>query len=225
MKKIVTGFFIIIITVLLFHEYYVPIQKINCFTQYGPCSPEVVEQLENLKGQRVGQISRYLKRNLGSSEGFVRAESVYKFPAAIAVYLEQNKGDVAVRINDQQELVILDQNGNKMGIAQESQLPVLRVNTYDPNWEEIKHASIVLSNIYYWNGLKHADMDGEKIVISQRGVDFYFPLSGDVDYQLGSFALILSWLNSEHQEIKINNEGGSSLVMDLRYNNPIIRYE
>lgn len=93
---------------LLFQQYYIPINKVDCLTQYGPCDEATLNMLNGLKGKRFMQVSKQLQKDFAYSEEFVRVERVYKFPAKIVVYLEQKKGEIAVKINKQNEFVILD---------------------------------------------------------------------------------------------------------------------
>jgi hypothetical protein len=66
-------------------------------------------------------------------------------------------------------------------------------------------------------------IEDESLVIElSQGPRVIFPLEGEKEVLLGSLRLVLSKLNNDAQDSKIENVSGASII-DLRFKNPVIK--
>lgn len=218
MKKIVTwGLPIVFLVVGTGYLMFGKIEKIECRSQYGKCSEEV----NNLLGQLgLGKTYRETKREatqvLGE-ESMVRDLSVSReLPGGALIDVIEKKAEVAIVVGEN-EYMLVDREGEELGMVQMTQLPRLYIQAEELDSQEKKLATQILFELFKKEGISYALINDQGLLVKlPDDLGVIFPLRGDIDVLLGRLIMVHSWLKANPQEIRIT-------IVDLRYDNAVLR--
>ncbi len=218
--------FFILISPFLILPRIIKVNGIECYSQYGLCSDNFIDtgSIMNLSFYEAKtQLSEKLNQNMQVNEFSIR----FKLPSILRVDTILKKAKYALYNNQILEINIIDSDGIVLEKVQNTNLPyLLAANSLASIGEKIKDEDRftleLLYGIYYLYQIKTGEIieDGMKIKMSD-GIEILFPLEGERDILLGSMKIILSRLNTDQNSPKI----GKVKEIDLRYKNPVIRYE
>lgn len=202
------------------------IEKIDCKTQYGPCSERDIETLETFQGKNLFLLPQTdVRKSLG--ENFLnRQVSMQKiFPNRLEIVIEKRKPAVALVQSPIAEMgfFLLDQDGVVVEVAKETILPVLTLPVRDENMElgkevgqEIKKAAKILSLVYGLRKTKETRLESNFLYVKDLdGIEIFFPLNQDPEVSVGALQLIIT---------RSRIEGSLPKTIDLRYSNPVLKY-
>lgn len=136
---------------------------------------------------------------------------------------------VAVRQSEGYALV--DETGVVTGISQSTSLPVMGgLSREVKQGDVLDHADLIalkLTNLLFmYYSISSTAVSGDTLVTSYKSVpEVVFPLDDDFEYILGEFSLVLSRLNQTNQDTTIESNVFDNIrSIDLRFNNPVIKY-
>lgn len=210
----------------------IKINQVKCESQFGPCSSAILGDLEKAQG------SNYLesKKQIGSifSNDILVSEFSLRFifPSTFVVNVVEKKPIVAlVGQSDQQKFYYIDKDGVVLSEQKSTVLPRIVINgdlavkVGDRVDSKVSFASEILQGSFILFGSKLAFLNSDSVDVDlPNTIKVVFPISGEVDTLLGSLNLILSQLNSKLVDSTIVGQGLPKVV-DLRYKNPVLRYD
>lgn len=142
----------------------------------------------------------------------------FKLPATLRIDILLKKPKYALLNKNTNEIAVLDNKGTVLEKTDKTNLPYVVTGDNLPNVGEVAEskktfALELLYSIYYLYQVKSGEIvkDSLELSIPKEG-KIIFPLEGERDILLGSMKLILS-------------RAGKFKEIDLRYKNPVIRYE
>jgi len=237
-KYIRFGVYILLIFFLFFPFLVLPriikVRKVECYNQYGLCSNEFITKISPVSGKSVSDAKKTITqefKNLKQVEEYLLR---FKLPAMLRIDLILKKPKYALYQKSTNEKIVLDDKGVTLEKVDNTNLPYVitsdRLSNIGETVESKKIFALELVYaIYYLYQVKSGEIvnDSLEVKIPEVG-KIIFPLSGERDILLGSMKLILSRLNQEGNSPKIGKvlpAGRQVKEIDLRYKNPVIRYE
>lgn len=194
------------------------VAEIKCSSQYGPCDQEVATKLKSFEGEKI--ISTYQNINdlLGSDHKVANYKLNFAGPLHIEAEINQRKPSVAVQASGDSKYYLYSEDGYLLSIAKETQLPT--INLLDKSVATINQTKFVIEMAYALNQTYNVNM----LVVRDGGMEFevlgapkiVYPIQGDIDVLLGSLTFVLSQLNTQLGDFKMES-------VDFRFKNPVIR--
>ena len=192
-----------------------PINRIECVSQYGPCNDEITKELELKKRIYKRNIGKYIDEKLRGESRISSYGYYFKFPFSEKVSIIEKKAQVALKFSDDDNYYLYTSEGEKVNSSQKTETPVINVaGSIKDN--DLKFATELAYELFKDYDIKEIKLENDKIEFNYHNYGIIFPVKGDMDVLLGSFELVLSWLNSSSQDLKIN-------LVDFRYKNPIVK--
>ncbi len=201
------------------------IKKIDCESQYGPCSDAVISKLASWRGKNMGEAEKQIKNYLAKNPLVSSFSVQYNLTDRLKVRIVVRKPQFAIKKDGADSIFLVDKDGYVIDTVNASGLPLLSIPGDIPTVgsvidSEDLFALRILYGMFSLSGAKTAKVENETLSIGlPNGLTIIFPLSGDADVLLGEANLILSRLNKSSDISKI---GGVSTI-DLRFKNPILQ--
>lgn len=212
--KVVIGFILITTLVVVFLRW--PIKSVACENQYGPCSEEIANSL-SLNQTKLYKIKlgKFVNDRLTGLNKVAEYSYAFEFPFGARVYVIEKKPQIALSFEGDSKFYLYTAQGIKIEETDKTELPIVEIWGDSTEVERIfgSEISFILFTEYNINKIR---LGNKRIEFKYKEYDIIFPTSGDIDIILGSFELVLSWLNSQAQELKIS-------LVDFRYKNPVIK--
>jgi hypothetical protein len=206
----------------------IKVKAVSCRSQFGPCSGELNESLTKFQGKNLSEAKRGISELLKSERLVSDFSYQLKLPSTLEVDILQRKASFAI-VNPQiNTAALLDRDGAVIKLEETTNLPYLETDETPPNLgERVSDEKLFLLNIIYemfsTYQVKSGKLENGYMQVNlPSGIRVIFPEHGDKDVLLGSLALILSKLNSEDKDTRIENENGTSII-DLRFKNPVLK--
>lgn len=219
---------------------FIPINTIICSNQYGDCSENIKKELETIKGESWHSTNDRILDTVQNTFRINEINTQYVFPNTLKVNIIEARYKFIVENNDGERSAIVDQNGNVLTDAKNSNLPVLKIadvndfgNKVD---EDIFFAGNLLFDLYYSKNVESAILENDGIYLNVDGkYNVIFPVMGDRELLIGSLNAIIFRLNTASLDSTIDkedncekgcyvfNECKDICTVDLRFNNPVIR--
>lgn len=214
-------FLLVFVAVIFIVPRLILIQTVNCKSQYGPCSNFLQSKIESIERGNLFKTKKILEDLLTKEAIIVKYSIRYAFPKTLEIGVIERKPIVVIMTQDSSNYFLVDREGKIFGTVSETILPRLNIKSTTGSLELGKDLSKEttfsclllreLSNIY---GVKVAALERDSFTVSlPDGPIVIFPTQGDISYLLGSLTIVLSGLNSDQRDSRI----------DLRYKNPVIR--
>lgn len=207
----------------------IKIDKIECNTQFGRCSDQIISNFQLSIPNQLTQpaslsISKYqiqkkLQEDLQVSSYLIQ----YKIPSTIKIDLVLKKPRYTIK-NLANVYYLIDKEGIVLKISDKSDLPNL-VNNVDYTVgqkisDKDEFTLKLLEKIRIINNVSIAEIkNGVLEILIENGILVKFPLVGDIDVLTGSLRLIFSRLNEGTQGIRMEDVH----EIDLRFKNPVLR--
>lgn len=227
-KSLITITTVSLIVGLVFIQKFIKIREIQCLDHEDKeCSQKIVKLISNSKDQKnyivVNEINNILK-----NEVLIKKYSIqYMFPDVLLVKVIQRNPVYAVKSKDSNWINLIDADGYVTDIVDSTIFPLLftdggLVNQGEKIDNSICFALKIVKLVSQTYKIDSAVLKNESLeVITGEGLKVVFPRSGDIDYLLGSFKLIVSRLNNLELDSTIENNKFKEV--DLRYKNPVLR--
>ena len=230
MKKVV---FIVVVFVLVIASFTMVartlvIDEVDCTSQYGPCSEEVGNLLDGLKGIKYINFGNSLDKVLSTSAYIEGYTANYKPLNRMEVDVIERKTSNALKIKGEDIFMLVDPSGKITEFVEETNLPYVVIDDKKGSVGDIvtnskQNALSIVSSMYYVYGVGSGEVvDGSLMTTLDSGIKAIFPLDGDTDILMSSLGLIISNLQVEDKEFRID-EVGVIKEIDLRYKNPVVR--
>jgi len=225
------GIYILIIFLLVLPFLVLPrvvkIKKIECYSQYGLCSNEFLAKIDPVLGMSVDEAKKKISEELKNIKLIEDYSFRFKLPSILRVDLIFNKAKYALYSKNSSKVAVIDAKGTILDKVQITNLPrVITDDDLPAVGETVESKKVfaleLLYSIYYLYQIKEAEIVNDSLEIKMYDVGkIIFPLEGERDILLGSMKIILSRLNADTNSPKI----GKVKEVDLRYKNPVVRYE
>ncbi len=226
------GFILIAFFVSLF--FIIPkklkIKKIVCQSQFGPCNASVLGSINKIENgeKNLNDVKKELQGILSSSALVSDYSLHFQFPNIVEVNLLERKPEYAIKAKGTDSYALIDKEGYVIYFQDLTGLPVLITTEPPPNVGEVVSdktffALEILRGMFSSYQVREGIIEDESLVIElSQGPKVIFPLEGEKDVLLGSLRLVLSKLNNDGQDSKIEKVSGASII-DLRFKNPVIK--
>jgi len=218
---------IIIFLLYYFTPRLIKIKKIDCRSQFGPCSQTFLEKSLSYEGKSLKETKDGLAAFFQSSP-FVKEYSFsYRLPDKLIVNIIEAKAKYAIGNRQREIFCPVDKDGVCLRIEKTTNLPLLEITDNPPNvGEKVETGQLfaleLISNLFSTYGVKEGKLVEDRLeVVVPDGYTVIFPLQGDSRVLLGSLELILSRLKSPDKDSKIDYTGVSKI--DLRFKNPVLQ--
>jgi len=196
----------------------IKIRKIECYNQYGLCSNEFLTKVNPVTGDSIDTAKKKITEEFKNTKLIDNYSFRFKLPSTLRIDLILKKSKYALYQKNTNEIVVLDDKGMVLEKVKETNLPYVVISDNLLNIGEVvgskkTFALELLYGIYYLYQVKSGEIinDSLEVIIPDAG-KIIFPLIGERDILLGSMKLILT-------------RSGKFKEIDLRYKNPVIRYE
>lgn len=230
--KVFSGFILLAVFVSSF--FIIPkkliIKGIDCQSQFGPCNANILRLINKIENgeKSLSDIKKELHGTLASNILVSDYSLHFQFPNDIEVNLIERKPKYAVKAKGTDSYALVDKEGYVIYFHDLTGLPVLITTEPPPNvGETISDKTFfaleVLYGMFSSYQVREGVIEDESLVIElSQGPRVIFPLEGEKEILLGSLRLVLSKLNNDGQDSKIENVSGASII-DLRFKNPVIK--
>lgn len=223
MKKIILSIILVlVILIFVLPGFLIPI-KIECQSQYGKCTSEVVKGMVPLEGKKMHYAKRHLKKELESNFLISEYTIQFKLPNILSVNLTVKKSVFALKNQNSGRFALVDNEGTVLAISDNTELPVVLLAEDLPDvGSKVNNKNLLALNLI--NGVNKmyqistGTIETDTLLVDlPGGIRVIFPLVGaDEDILLGSLRLVYS-------NIQNVGEGKSYSQIDLRYENPVLR--
>jgi len=202
----------------------IPVKKISCESQFGPCRKQVEDALSKYQGESLRRAKAQITALLGA-EVFIESFDVrFTLPANLKVYVIEKKPVYAINDLEKQAIALTDKEGYIVSIVETTNLPVLSGRgLFGGVGEKVDGETLfglaVVSDMFQFYQVKEGVLEkGGLTVELKEGSTVIFPLEGDRAVLISSLRLIISKLEEEA-------EGKSKgVTIDLRFKNPVVTY-
>lgn len=222
MKYLRFGIYILLVFFLFFPLLVFPriikVRVVECYNQYGLCSNELLVKVNAISGDSINIAERKITEEFKNTKLIDSYSFRFKLPSTLRIDLILKKPKYALVEKNTNQAVILDGNGLVLEKVEKTNLPYVVISDSLPNIGETVESKKTFAlelvyGIYYLYQVKSGEIvnDSLEVNISDAG-KVIFPLMGERDILLGSMKLILS-------------RAGKFKEIDLRYKNPVIRFD
>ena len=216
MKYIRIGIYILLIFLLfipiLIFPRIVKVKKIECYNQYGLCADDFMSKVNPAIGESINNAKKKITEEFNNTKQIEKYSSRFKFPSTLRIDLILKKAKYAIQNKNTKEIVLVDDKGMVLEQVDKTNLPYIIVDGSLTDSKQLFALELMYS-IYYLYQVKNGEIvNGSLEVVIPKEGKIIFPLEGERDILLGSLKLILS-------------RAGNFKEIDLRYKNPVIRYE
>ncbi len=203
--------FLLFIPILIFPRI-VKVKKIECYNQYGLCADDFMSKVNPAIGESINNAKKKITEEFNNTKQIEKYSSRFKFPSTLRIDLILKKAKYAIQNKNTKEIVLVDDKGMVLEQVDKTNLPYIIVDGSLTDSKQLFALELMYS-IYYLYQVKNGEIvNGSLEVVIPKEGKIIFPLEGERDILLGSLKLILS-------------RAGNFKEIDLRYKNPVIRYE
>ena len=207
----------------------IKIENITCKNQYGACNETIMAQLESALDNNLIESKKELKKTL--LEDFLIKDFTVRFqlPNAIEVFILERNPKYALLSKKDINIYSLDKDGIVISLTKSTTLPYVITNEAnyslgDRVSDELLFASEIMFDVSSTHKVRRGLIENKSLVIEiDQGPRVIFHLGGDRKVLVGSLNLIVSRLNSLDDNSKIKRINLNDKIVDLRFNNPVIR--
>lgn len=229
MKYLKVGFFALFFLILVFLFLAFPriitIKKITCSNQYGRCDDSLVVDLETVLGKSLMEAKSTLK-SIFLKDMLIKDYSLqYKIPETLQIYILIKKSKFALWSGVEGKAVLVDEKGMVLTEAESTNLPkVIISEKLLSAGEQVVQSQLfaleLIADLNYYYQVKEGVLVEQRLEVNlPEGIKVIFPLEGDRQVLLGSLKVVLSRLNQEAKDSKIER----IREIDLRFKNPILK--
>ena len=202
----------------------IPVKKISCESQFGPCRKQVEDALSKYQGESLRKAKKQIT-SLLTTEVFIESFDVrFTLPANLKVYVIEKKPVYALNDLEKQAIALTDKEGYIVSIVETTNLPVLSGRgLFGGVGEKVDGETLfglaVVSDMFQFYQVKEGVLGKSGLTVElKEGSTVIFPLEGDRAVLISSLRLIISKLEEE-------GEGKSKgVTIDLRFKNPVVTY-
>ena len=204
----------------------IKVKKIDCKSQFGPCSQTFLEKALSYEGKALKETKDALADYFKSSPFIKEYSFTYKLPDRLVVNIIEAKARYALGNKTASVYCPIDKDGVCLRIETTTNLPLVEIEGNPPNvGDKIDSGQLFALELIYSlfsnHGVKEGKIVEGRFEVEVEGYTVVFSLQGDKAVLLGSLELILSRLKSESKDSKIDYTTVSKI--DLRFKNPVLQ--
>ena len=204
----------------------IKVKKIDCKSQFGPCSQTFLEKALSYEGKALKEAKAGLSGYFKSSPFIKEYSFTYKLPDRLVVNIIEAKARYALGNKTASVYCPIDKDGVCLRIETTTNLPLVEIEGNPPNvGDKIDSGQLFALELIYSlfsnHGVKEGKIVEGRFEVEVEGYTVVFSLQGDKAVLLGSLELILSRLKSESKDSKIDYTTVSKI--DLRFKNPVLQ--
>jgi len=191
---------------------------VECYNQYGLCSNDFLTKVNPVLNESFDTAKKRITEEFKNAKLIENYSFRFKLPSTLRIDLILKKSKYALYQKNTNEKVILDDKGVVLEKVENTNLPYVVISDNLSGIGEVvgskkTFALELLYGIYYLYQVKSGEIinDSLEVIVPDAG-KIIFPLEGERDILLGSMKLILT-------------RSGKFKEIDLRYKNPVVRYE
>lgn len=197
------------------------LSDVSCQSQYGPCSEEVQSIMSSNKDKNIfvaySSIRSELSKHPHVANFSLKFDTLNKLQSSI----HQRKAEVAIKAEGDTDYYFYSSDGFQISKQNETLLPVVVIkdNSIATREQELSviRMAYVLNQTYNVKQMEVAE--GGLKFKTERSPQIIFPLTGDEDVLLGGMTFVLSQLNTQLEDFRME----SIESIDFRFRNPVIR--
>jgi hypothetical protein len=203
----------------------IPIKKISCESQFGPCRTQIEEALKAYQGENLRAAKKNISRMLASEVYIESFDIRFMLPSSLSVVVIEKKPVYALLDPEKQAIALVDKEGYIVAIEEATNLPTLVATGLvggvgDRLSGQTLFGLEILSDMFGFWGVKQGILQETGLRVElEGGPKVIFPLEGDRAVLISSLRLIVSKLEAE----KAARVGRPTI--DLRFKNPVVTYE
>lgn len=220
-------------------SYFLPrkivINSIKCDNQFGRCRETVLERIEEYQGKNLNQVRKGIEEFLETEPLISDYSTHYKIPDELEINVILRKPHFGITFDTSDTIALVDEEGYVLAFKDETSLPTLDSNEPPPQVgdrvsNEVLFSLSLLGDMYEYYQVKDAVKEEDSLTFDMGdGKRAIFPTEGDGQILVASLSVILTRLNAEGAETRIENVEGlktacqGGCTIDLRYKNPVVR--
>lgn len=202
------------------------IREVECKSQFGPCNEIVNYNINQVVGINMKDANRLINDYLTSNVLVKEYKTEFRAPDVLLINIIEKKPNYALKV-DEDKFLLIDSEGYVIALDESTNLPFIEVNNM---WEVAEKVDddilFALDLVYEVNNsleISKAEIVEDRLEVTlENSILVLFPLEGDKNLLAGSLSLILSRLNKEEGETRIEDVQEVEII-DLRFNNPVIK--
>jgi cell division septal protein FtsQ len=204
------------------------IREVTCQSQFGPCNQILLQKIKEVENKNLSEAKSALKEELSRNALVKNFQIQLKLPGKLRIDLVERKPKYALRSLQRPLVALVDGEGYVLSMADLSSLPTVETsepvaNVGEKVTDENLFALELVDDIYSAYQVQTGKIENGSLTIEvKEGLEAIFPLEGDRQVLVGSLALILTRLNTEEGEYRIDGVEKARQI-DLRYKNPVVR--
>ena len=203
------------------------INEVVCFSQFGPCNEIISEGVKKAENKKLMDAKAELKRFLSANVLVSNYSMQLRLPDRLLVNIVARKPRYALKSPTSETVAIVGGDGRVIGTEKKSNLPTVEVAGTLPDVGEVVASDILFAldivyDMYSAYSVSSGKIENESLVVEfKQGLEVIFPIEGERRVLTGSLVAILSRLNSEEEDFRIDDAKVS--IIDLRFKNPVLR--
>jgi hypothetical protein len=208
---------------LVLSPFFVKVTKVECSSQYGPCSENIETNAGKIVGKSLFSAKANVKKELKDNFEVERFTTQFNIPSTLKVFVVIKKPSFALKNEAVSEIDLVDSEGNVVATTSESSLPsVVTTNVLAKPGEKVGENELtalkLIAGVYQMYQVSSGKIEGDSLrIVLPSGLRVIFPIQAgaDTDLLLGSLRLIESKIESDSP--------GFYGEVDMRYKNPVLR--
>jgi len=127
MKKILAWALgvVFLVVVIILPSRLIRISKVECESQFGPCSFLTNGYLENVLGRPLGEAKEFLNNKLAEETQVEEYTVRFNLPSTLKVHVVERKAYVALMHEGLSTMALIDEDGVVIGFREKVSLPIL----------------------------------------------------------------------------------------------------
>ena len=203
------------------------IKEVVCSSQFGPCNQIISEGVKKAENKKLMDAKAELRRFLSANVLVSNYSIQLRLPDRLEVNIVTRKPRYALKSTTSETVAIIGRDGRVIGTEKKSSLPAVEVTGTLPDVGDVVASDILFAldivyDMYSAYSVSSGKVENESLVVEfKQGLEVTFPLEGERKVLTGSLVAILSRLNNENEDFRIDDTKVS--IIDLRFKNPVLR--
>src|SRR3989344_613436 len=219
-KRIIYPTIFLIISFAIFYllPRMVKISAINCYSQFGTCSDKYQKDINLIEKKNYIYTRNSLNKVLSSDKAITQYSIRYKFPAALEIFLIEDKAKYAIKFINNEKIMNVSKSGILLSQVQNTSLPLLEVKSDLPGSgakvrnEDLKALEILYTLAKLYKVHKAMNVDDNLDILLDNDLRIILPLTKDSKLMVGSVVLIKDEITKIEEE---NSKLRKSKIVDL----------
>lgn len=194
------------------------VTSIECQSQFGICDEDVLNELNSKEGQTLLHAFSGVRKTLNTHPKVSHYVTRFTNPSSLTALITQRRPQIAIVGEGSSDYYVYSEDGILLDTLSETQLPLVRIQDISVITNEQMIFVIKMAYALYQT------YEVKTFVIQNGGIEFelpnspkiIFPVQGDIDVLLGSLTFVLSQLNTQLEDFRME-------AIDFRFNNPVIK--